>query len=82
MNKCETCRRWKNKQRELDFSEEYGICTGLFECDIEDGIKIVPHEELLLGIDYKFKNDNMSIKGNEYEFCTYKTFGCIWWEKK
>ena len=79
--KCKTCKEWRNKQRELDYVEDYGICTGISDYGNPDDIKIVPHEELSLTIEYKFKDNNLAIKGNEYEFCTHESFGCNRWSK-
>ena len=80
--KCKTCKAWKNKQRELDYVKEYGICVGTNEYwDDSVLIKIRPHEELFLMIQNKCCNDDSTIKAYEYEFCTHEYFGCNKWTK-
>lgn len=76
MIKCKTCKFWKNKQRDLDYSAEYGICTGLKEYGDESQVKIKPHEEFNLTVAYKYSNADETLKEHEYELCTYKNFGC------
>lgn len=82
MKNCKTCEMWKNKQRELDYSLEYGICEGLREYSDEPQIKIIPHEGLSIAVGYLHLNSDVTIKEFEYELCTYKTFGCNKWSKK
>ena len=76
--KCKQCRHWHKDQSNFGYREDYGVCDMLND----EEIAIVPHEELYLNLDYKFANDNQSIKSQEYDIFTGQDFGCVKGEKK
>jgi len=81
-NTCKNCKHWFNKQKALDYVEDYGICEGLFDYGMPLEFKIHLHEDLSININQEFKNDDLTLKNFEYDFCTYESFGCVEWENK
>lgn len=85
---CSSCKHWNNKQAELEYSKDYGICTCFKwkftttnegDCLLLDRDNI--NKEKFMGVN-RFENQNIQvIKGatekSRYCFVTEEKFGCI-----
>ena len=79
---CKNCEHWKNNQRELDYSFDFGNCTLGLTSDYEDElmVKIIPHDAFT-NINHNSLDSDGKLKPYQFELCTFKSFGCNQWEK-
>ena len=85
---CSSCKHWNNKQSELEYSKDYGICTCFkwkFTTTNEADCLLLDRENRnnskFMGVN-RFENHNnqVIINGTEksrYCFVTEEKFGCI-----
>ena len=81
MECCETCVHWRNKQRDLNYQEDWGICEGdlQHEWDEPKSIKIHAKHHFEEGL---VDDQEGTIKPFSMLFCTTKDFGCVRWKKE
>jgi len=81
-NICKSCYYWMNKQRELEYLEEWGICEGelMTDWDKPKKIKILCDDARSYIPDSHIDSDG-SLTTHKFRFCTHYDFGCKLWKK-
>jgi len=91
-NLCASCKHWKNKQSELEYSSHNGICTNYkwkFGSTNYADVKVLDRQnrtEKHMGVNrFECQNNEVPINAVEksrYCFVTEEGFGCIHHAKK
>ena len=81
MNKtCENCKFWMSRQRDLEYAEDFGICTQHHQGHNEPAYKITM-ENSFDNLEHKFLDTNGTIKYYYCDFAPRKDFGCLFFKK-
>lgn len=84
MNKCKDCKFWRNKQRELEYSEKYGFCCNEIQMEAEsyeEKFKILVHDAYT-HVTHDLLETQGTLKSYKCELALHKDYGCIFWESK
>lgn len=87
MPRCSSCKHWKNKQAELEYSNHYGICTCFkwkFTTTNDADCLLLDRgnrTEKFMGVN-RFENQNNQVPigatdKSRYCFVTEENFGCV-----
>ena len=87
MPRCSSCKHWKNKQSELEYSNHYGICTCFkwkFTTTNDADCLLLDRgnrTEKFMGVN-RFENQNNQVPigatdKSRYCFVTEENFGCV-----
>ena len=75
--KCKECKYWYNRQRDLDYSGDYGICEFDIGLNEPDSYRVLLHPSIRMGLSDEYLNYDNTLKYYSYTFATHKDFGCI-----
>jgi nitrite reductase/ring-hydroxylating ferredoxin subunit len=89
---CSTCKHWKSKQAELEYSQFYGICTCYkwkFDTSVTGDCLVLDREnrsKKTMGVQ-RFETQKNQVpfgvvESSRYCFVTEEEFGCIHHEKQ
>jgi len=83
---CKNCEFWHTNQQMLNYNKSMGFCNLDTDIDSAEFLKerkfVIFIHNAFEKVQHEYLNDDGTMKHFYVELCTYKKFGCIFFEKR